>query len=139
MARPAAESRMLAGIAAAAVALGVTQLLAVAFGPQADARTAIGSAIIDLTPGPVKEWTIQTFGTADKLFLTIVVLGVIALIAAVTARWETRRVPIGSAAIVVAGILGCAAVTLGGTTTVGSGSNFTLTSFETPGSCMVTP
>ncbi|MBE1547041.1 DMSO/TMAO reductase YedYZ molybdopterin-dependent catalytic subunit [Mycobacterium sp. OAS707] len=110
MARPAAESRMLAGIAAAAVALGVTQLLAVAFGPQADARTAIGSAIIDLTPGPVKEWTIQTFGTADKLFLTIVVLGVIALIAAVTARWETRRVPVGSAAIVVAGIAGCAAV-----------------------------
>jgi DMSO/TMAO reductase YedYZ molybdopterin-dependent catalytic subunit len=110
MARPASESRMLAGIAAAAVALGVTQLLAVPFGPQADARTAIGSAIIDLTPGPVKEWTIQTFGTADKLFLTIVVLGVIALIAAVTARWETRRVPVGSAAIVVAGIIGCAAV-----------------------------
>ena len=45
MARPASESRMLAGIAAAAVALGVTQLIAVAFGPQADARTAIGSAI----------------------------------------------------------------------------------------------
>ena len=110
MARPAAESRMLAGIAAAAVALGVTQLLAVPFGPQADARTAIGSAIIDLTPGPVKEWTIQTFGTADKLFLTIVVLGVIALIAAVTARWETRRVPVGSFAIVVAGAVGCAAV-----------------------------
>ena len=110
MAGPAPEKRMLAGIAAAAVALGVTQLLAVAFGPQADARTAIGSTIIDLSPGPVKEWTIQTFGTADKLFLTIVVLGVIALIAAVTARWETRRVPVGSAAIGLAGILGCAAV-----------------------------
>jgi DMSO/TMAO reductase YedYZ molybdopterin-dependent catalytic subunit len=104
------DSRMLAGIAAAAVALGVTELLAVAFGPQADARTAIGSTVIDLTPGPVKEWAIQTFGTADKLFLTVLVLGVIALIAAVTARWETRRVPVGSAAIVVAGILGCAAV-----------------------------
>jgi DMSO/TMAO reductase YedYZ molybdopterin-dependent catalytic subunit len=110
MARPAPEKRMLAGIAAASVALGVTQLLAVAFGPQADARTAIGATIIDLSPGPVKEWTIQTFGTADKLFLTVVVLGVIALIAAVTARWETRRVPVGSAAIGLAGILGCAAV-----------------------------
>jgi DMSO/TMAO reductase YedYZ molybdopterin-dependent catalytic subunit len=110
MAEPAPESRMLAGIAAAAVALGVTQLLAVAFGPQADARTAIGSAVIDLTPGPVKEWAIQTFGTADKLFLTILVIGVVALIAAVTARWETRRAPVGSAAIVVAGILGCGAV-----------------------------
>jgi DMSO/TMAO reductase YedYZ molybdopterin-dependent catalytic subunit len=104
------EARMLAGVAAAAVALGVTQLVAVAFGPQADARTAVGSAVIDLTPGPVKEWAIQTFGTADKLFLTVLVLGVIALIAAVAARWETRRIPVGSAAIVAAGIVGCAAV-----------------------------
>src|SRR3954454_4743498 len=113
MARSAPESRMvagLAGIAAAAVALGVTELVAVAFGPRANARTAVGSAVIDLTPGPVKEWAIQTFGTADKLALSILVLGVIALIAAVTARWETRRVPLGSAAIVVAGILGGGAV-----------------------------
>ena len=110
MAEAARDKRMLAGIAAAAVALGVTQLLAVPFGPEADARTAVGSAVIDLTPGPVKEWAIQTFGTADKLFLTILVLGVIALLAAVTARWETRRTPVGSAAIVVAGVVGCGAV-----------------------------
>jgi DMSO/TMAO reductase YedYZ molybdopterin-dependent catalytic subunit len=110
MPEPARDKRMLAGIAAAAVALGVTELVAVPFGPQADARTAVGSVVIDLTPGPVKEWAIQTFGTADKLFLTVLVLGVIALLAAVTARWETRRVPVGSAAIVVAGIAGCAAV-----------------------------
>ncbi len=110
MSEPARDRRMLAGVAAAAVALGVTQLVAVPFGQQADARTAVGSAVIDLTPGPVKEWAIQTFGTADKLFLTVLVVGVIALIAAVTARWETRRVPVGSAAIVAAGILGCAAV-----------------------------
>jgi DMSO/TMAO reductase YedYZ molybdopterin-dependent catalytic subunit len=110
MSEPVRDKRMLAGIAAAAVALGVTQLVAVPFGPQADARTAVGSAVIDLTPGPVKEWAIQTFGTADKLFLTVLVVGVIALIAAVTARWETRRVPIGSAAIVIAGLVGCAAV-----------------------------
>jgi DMSO/TMAO reductase YedYZ molybdopterin-dependent catalytic subunit len=103
-------SKALAGIAAAAVALGVAQLLAVAFGPAADARTAVGSAVIDLTPGTVKEWAIQTFGTADKLVLSILVLAVIAVIAAVTARWETRRVPVGSAAIVLAGAAGCAAV-----------------------------
>jgi DMSO/TMAO reductase YedYZ molybdopterin-dependent catalytic subunit len=110
MPEPAPDKRMLAGIAAAAVALGVTQLVAVPFGPEADARTAIGSTVIDLTPGPVKEWAIQLFGTADKLFLTILILGVIALLAAMTARFETRRRPIGSAAIIVAGILGCAAV-----------------------------
>lgn len=100
----------LSGIAAAAIALGVAQMTAVAFGPQADSRTAIGSAVIDLTPGPVKEWAIQLFGTADKLFLTVVILVGIGMIAALTARYETRRTPLGSVAIALAGVLGCAAV-----------------------------
>ncbi|MET0995849.1 MAG: molybdopterin-dependent oxidoreductase [Mycobacterium sp.] len=103
-------TKAMSGVAAAAVALGVTQLLAAFVGPEADARTAIGSTVIDLTPGPVKEWAIQTFGTADKLVLSVLVLAVIAVIAALTARWETRRFPIGSAAIVLAGVAGCAAV-----------------------------
>jgi DMSO/TMAO reductase YedYZ molybdopterin-dependent catalytic subunit len=103
-------TKALAGVAAAAVALGVTQLLAVAFGPQADARTAVGSAVIDLTPGPVKEWAIQIFGMADKLVLSVLVLAVIAVIGAVGGSLETRRVPVGSAAIVAVGIAGCAAV-----------------------------
>jgi len=97
-------------VAAAAVALGVAQLTAVAFGPHADSRTAVGSAVVDLTPGPVKEWAIQSFGTSDKLALSIVVLVVVAVIAAITAQYETRRRPVGSIAIVVAGLLGCAAV-----------------------------
>ena len=65
--------RSLAGLAAAAVALGVAALLAIPLGPHADSRTAVGSVVIDLTPGPVKEWAIQTFGTADKLFLSVAV------------------------------------------------------------------
>ena len=100
----------MAGIAAAAVALGITQLLAAFVGPAADSRTAIGSSVIDLTPGPVKEWAITTFGTADKLVLSVLVLAVIAVIAAVAGSMERRRVPIGSAAIVLAGVAGCAAV-----------------------------
>ena len=100
----------LTGIAAAAVALGVAQLAAVPFGPHADSRTAIGSAVIDLTPGPVKEWAIQLFGTSDKLALSIVVLVAIAVIAALTGQYETRRRPVGSIAIAIAGVLGCAAV-----------------------------
>ena len=98
------------GIAAAAVALGVTQLLAAFAGPRADARTAVGSAVIDLTPGAVKEWAIQTFGMADKLVLTVLVLAVIAFVAAVTAQYETRDRPVGSVGIAVAGAAGCAAV-----------------------------
>lgn len=101
---------MLIGVAAAAIAVGVTQLLAVPFGPEADARTAVGSAVIDLTPGPVKEWAIQTFGTSDKLFLTVMVLVVIAAVAAITALWETRQVPVASVVLVAGGLAGCAAV-----------------------------
>jgi DMSO/TMAO reductase YedYZ molybdopterin-dependent catalytic subunit len=103
-------AKAMAGIAAAAVALGVTQLMAVFVGPESDARTAVGSAAIDLTPGPVKEWAIQTFAMADKLVLSVLVVAVIAAVAAVTAQYESRRIPVGSAAIVLAGIAGCAAV-----------------------------
>ena len=65
-----------AGVAAAAVGLGVAQLLASFFSPAADVRTSVGTAVINLTPGPAKEWAIQTFGTADKLFLSVMVVAV---------------------------------------------------------------
>ncbi|MDF2585094.1 MAG: oxidoreductase, partial [Mycobacterium sp.] len=71
---PSPGVRILSGIAAAAVTLGVSALVAVPLGSSADARNAIGSTVIDLTPGPVKEWAIQTFGTSDKLFLSLAVL-----------------------------------------------------------------
>jgi DMSO/TMAO reductase YedYZ molybdopterin-dependent catalytic subunit len=101
---------MLSGIAAAAVALGVTELAAVPFGSAADSRTAVGSAVIDRTPGPVKELAIRLFSTADKLFLSVAVLVVIATIAALTGAYETKRRPIGSIAIALAGVAGAAAV-----------------------------
>src|SRR5262252_2729075 len=97
-------SRALNGLAAAAVAVGVTQLVAAPFGPGADTLNAVGSAVIDLTPGQVKEWAISTFGTADKLFLSI------AALAAAAGWWETRQRPVGSALIALAGVAGCAAI-----------------------------
>lgn len=104
------NERMLAGVAAASVALGVAQLVSIPFGGRADARTAVGSAVVDLTPGPVKEWAIQTLGTLDKPFLAVVVLIVIATLAAIAGTLETRRRPVGSAVIVAGGVLGCVAV-----------------------------
>jgi DMSO/TMAO reductase YedYZ molybdopterin-dependent catalytic subunit len=101
---------MIAGVAAAAVALGVAQLVGIPFGARADARTAIGSVAVDLTPGPIKEWAIQTLGSLDKLFVAVVVLVVIATIAAIAGSLETQRRPLGSAAIAAAGVLGCIAV-----------------------------
>ena len=110
MADVSTGSRAGAGIAAAAVGLGVAQLLATFFSPAADVRTSVGTAVVNLTPGPVKEWAIQTFATADKLFLSVMVLVVIAAVAAVTARWERSRIPLGSLAILAGGAAGCAAV-----------------------------
>lgn len=103
-------ARAAGGVAAAAVAVGVAQLVGAAFGPQADVRTAVGSAVIQLTPGPVKEWAIQTFGTADKMVLSIAVLLVVAALAALAGILEGPRRPLGSAMIVAAGAVGCAAV-----------------------------
>src|SRR6202008_1516901 len=103
-------SRALNGLAAAAVAVGAAELIAAPFGRGADALNAVGSAVIDLTPGPVKEWAISTFGTADKLFLSITMLAVIAALAAAAGLWETRHRPIGRALITLAGGAGCAAI-----------------------------
>jgi DMSO/TMAO reductase YedYZ molybdopterin-dependent catalytic subunit len=102
--------RIVSGIAAAATTLGVAQLLAVPLGPPADAVNAVGSAVIDLTPGQVKEWAIQTFGTANKLFLSVAVVVMIVVLAAVAGVVERRRAPVGSIAIVAAGAAGCAAI-----------------------------
>jgi DMSO/TMAO reductase YedYZ molybdopterin-dependent catalytic subunit len=101
---------MIAGVAAASVSLGVAQLVGIPFGARADARAAIGSAVVDLTPGPIKEWAIQTLGSVDKLFLAVVVLIVIATLAAIAGTLETPRRPLGSAVIAAAGVLGCIAV-----------------------------
>jgi len=110
MTSPSIPARMGAGVAAAAVALGVTQLVSAFVSPASDARTAVGSAVVNLTPGPVKEWAIQTFGTNDKLFLSTSMLVVIAVLAAVAAIGESRRIPRGSLAMAAAGVAGCAAV-----------------------------
>ncbi len=109
---PVASSneRMIAGVAAASVALGVAQLATIPLGGRADVRTAVGAAIVDLTPGPVKEWAIQTLGPLDKPFLAVVVLVGIATIAAIAGTLETPRRPFGSAVIAGTGALGCAAV-----------------------------
>jgi DMSO/TMAO reductase YedYZ molybdopterin-dependent catalytic subunit len=104
------RSSPLSGVAAAAIALGVSALVAVPFGSSADSRTAVGSTVIDLTPGPVKEWAIQTFGTSDKLFLSAMVLIVIGTVAAVAAQWERSRIPVGSVVIALAAVAGSGAV-----------------------------
>src|SRR5215472_16366801 len=65
------------GVLAAAVAIGIAQLLAGLSIPAASPVIAVGQAAIDLTPLPVKDWATSTFGTADK---TVLLLGVVVLL-----------------------------------------------------------
>lgn len=102
--------RMAAGLAAAAVALGVTEVTAAYFSPAAEARTAVGTSVINLTPGPAKEWAIPTFGTNDKAFLAVMVVVIVSGLIALAAIWERSRIPLGSLALTAAGIAGSLAV-----------------------------
>jgi hypothetical protein len=104
------HERMIAGIAAAFVALGVAQLAGIPLGARADARAAVRSLVAELTPVPVKEWMLHTLGSPNKLFVGVAVLAGIATIAALVGALETQRRPFGSAAIAATGVLVCLAV-----------------------------
>ena len=100
----------LAGLLAAAVALGVAQFMAGITGAGGEPVIAVGSAAIDLTPVPVKDFAIQHFGTHDKLVLLSGIVVVLAVFAAVTGVMATRRRTYGLAGLAVFAAIGAAAV-----------------------------
>ena len=55
-----------AGVTAVFTGLAAGQLVASFVAPEAAPALAVGSRLIDLTPTPVKEWTVATLGTWDK-------------------------------------------------------------------------
>ena len=64
-------SDALAGVAAAAVALGVAELVGVLVSPRATPLVAVGGVVIDVVPESAKELAIRLFGTYDKVALLI--------------------------------------------------------------------
>ncbi|MBC9956765.1 molybdopterin-dependent oxidoreductase [Yimella sp. cx-51] len=80
------------GVAATVLGAGVGHLVAGLFRPAASPPYAVGSAVIDATPEPVKSWAIRTFGSNDK---TVLLLGVVVvtLLLAALAGWLGRRHP----------------------------------------------
>ncbi len=101
--------KALSGIIAAAVILGVGDLVSVPFGSNSSPFYAVGSAVVDNTPEVVREWAIGTFGTSDKTALFIGMALVIALIAAGAGLLKR---PLGAIGFAVLGVLGVlAAVT----------------------------
>ena len=77
--QPNRRNAALAGGVAALFALGVSELLTGLISTVPSLIVAIGTGVIDLAPPTVKDFAIETFGTADKpaLIIGIVVLSVV--------------------------------------------------------------
>ncbi|YCK41736.1 molybdopterin-dependent oxidoreductase [Actinomadura sp. ATCC 39365] len=100
----------LAGLTAGALALGIAQLVAGFAGPETFPVVAVGDTAVDLTPAPVKDFAINTFGENDKTVLIGGVLVVLAGIAAVIGVLARRRLAYGYAGLALFGVVGAAAV-----------------------------
>ncbi|MFJ7244393.1 molybdopterin-dependent oxidoreductase [Kitasatospora sp. NPDC098652] len=94
------------GWAAAAAALGAGELVAALTGPDTAPVIAVGSAAIDLTPTPLKEYAIRTFGTDDKPVLLGGIYLTMALLAALAGLLAARRPTLGAGAFAAFGLLG---------------------------------
>ncbi|MER7823209.1 molybdopterin-dependent oxidoreductase [Streptomyces sp. NPDC096097] len=102
-ARPRRTTGVVSGIVAAVAGLASAQLAAAAGRPEASPVTAVGGAVVDLTPVAVREWAIRLFGTSDKLVLGLGILVVLAAVAVGTGLLAVRHLP---AALVVTGGFG---------------------------------
>ena len=105
----AAAAGALTGLLATAAAIGVAQLVAGITGSAGEPVIAVGSAAIDLTPVPVKDFAIQHFGSHDKMVLLAGIYVVLALFAMLTGILARRRLAYGLAGLAVFAALGIAA------------------------------
>ncbi|MGY1643993.1 molybdopterin-dependent oxidoreductase [Geodermatophilus sp. SYSU D00703] len=103
----------LAGLLAAAVALGVGELAAGLVGPQASPVVAVGDRVVTLVPQPVTRFAIETFGNRDKAVLVGGTLLVIAAVAAGLGVAALHRRSVGEAGIALLGVLGALAAATG--------------------------
>ncbi|MCY1141585.1 sulfite oxidase [Actinoplanes sp. Pm04-4] len=95
-----------AGVLAAGLGIAVAELFAATTRPDAAPLIAVGGAIIDATPTPVKEFAVRELGTNDKPVLLGSVGLVLALFAAALGVLGRRRrilVPIGTVVLGAAG------------------------------------
>jgi DMSO/TMAO reductase YedYZ molybdopterin-dependent catalytic subunit len=100
---------MLAGVAAAAVALGVAELVAVLTGPRSAPLVAVGGVVVDNVPEPVKAQAIRLFGVHDKTALLIGTSVLLVIFAALIGMAAARRPWLGYAGIALFGLVGLAA------------------------------
>jgi DMSO/TMAO reductase YedYZ molybdopterin-dependent catalytic subunit len=100
---------LLAGITAAAAALGTAELVAVATGPQSAPLVAVGGAVVDATPKSVKNFAVNVFYTYDKAALLLGTVLLVVAVAAVSGALAVRRLVFGVIGIAVLAVVGIAA------------------------------
>lgn len=99
------------GLLAAFTALTFAELVSAAVRPEAGPVVAVGGALIDRMPAPVKDWAIQRFGTDDKLVLLLGILAALALLGVVLGMVALRRRLLGAAGVLLFGVIGALAAT----------------------------
>jgi DMSO/TMAO reductase YedYZ molybdopterin-dependent catalytic subunit len=98
-----------AGVAAVLLGVGAGSLAAVLVARAFSPLVVVGAAVIDLTPGAVKEAVIGVFGSHDKAFLFVVLAVVVGVLAAVAGVLEARRAWLGRALVLAGAVLGVVA------------------------------
>lgn len=81
---------LVAGVVAGALGLAVSYAAAGLLRVRESPVVAVAEGVIDLTPGPVADWAIDTFGAADKTVLLIGLFLVLTLVFALIG-WVARR------------------------------------------------
>ncbi len=110
----------IAGLLAAATALGVGQLVAGLTGANGSPVVAVGQLQIDFTPPWLKNFAINEFGSDDKLVLVSGILVVLGIFAAVIGVAATRRLVYGMAGLLVFAAIGLTAAATRPTASVAS-------------------
>ncbi|NJC73647.1 molybdopterin-dependent oxidoreductase [Planosporangium thailandense] len=96
-------------MAAAAVALGVAEPLAVLTGARSAPLVAVGGVVVDTVPASVKEFAVRAFYTHDKLALLVGTGLLVAVFAAVVGILVVRRLRYGLAGVALLGVVGAVA------------------------------
>lgn len=95
----------LAGAAAAGLGLGVSELLTGLVAAFPSLFEALGDWVVDISPTPVKNFAIETFGTADKLVLLISIAIVTLAIGAIVGILARKRFWLAATVFIAFGVV----------------------------------
>ena len=104
--RPTAGLAALAGAAAAALGIGVSELIGGLLAGATSLVDAIGQVVIDLQPPGAKDFVVELFGTNDKIALEIVVTLAALALGAAFGVLAARRFILGAGGFAAFGAIG---------------------------------